>query len=267
MFAWARLAILADGASRWGPFASLTLGLLALGLLAFWGGVLLAAWLYPSEYDWKYMTLTSLISAGRDPAGHLWASGGIVLCSLCWLAWIRLQARHWRRARPIGIWALQLGTLFMAGSAALPQSLLRVRKGHEILVALAFACLCLGMVQLLFRAVEAALQGRLRGSVRRQRRYAAIAGGIAVLPVLCAGAAQAYVYYALPALHWVSLGWRAQGVPAFLSFAFWEWITCAALSASVAIVTLAQAIDPASGRARRAAPGWATRHRPGPFED
>jgi hypothetical protein len=48
-----------------------------LGVLAFWGGMLMAARRYPSEYDWRYMTLSSLLSPGRDHAGHLWASGGI----------------------------------------------------------------------------------------------------------------------------------------------------------------------------------------------
>src|ERR1700693_4845754 len=33
--------------------------------------------------------------------------------------------------------------------------------------------------------------------------------------------------YALPELKWVSLAWRAGGVPPYVSFAFWEWVTCA----------------------------------------
>jgi hypothetical protein len=33
-----------------------------------------------------------------------------------------------------------------------------------------------------------------------------------------------------PALPWVSPAWRAREVPVWLSFAFWEWVTCASLS-------------------------------------
>jgi hypothetical protein len=226
-----------------------------LGLLAFWGGVLAAAWQYPAEYDWRYMTLTTLLSASHDPAGHLWASAGIALGSLCVLCWAEALARRWTGEIPGGragaIRLLQFGGICMAGSAVLPQWLLPVRKGHEILVALAFACLCLGMVLLLFRVVEQVSRRRMSGAARRPRLRAAVLGGAAVLPMLLAGCAQAYVYYARPELHWVNLSWRAQGVPYYLSFAFWEWVTCAVLSACVAILSLtARSLQP---RGRHAA--------------
>jgi len=54
--------------------------------------------------------------------------------------------------------------------------------------------------------------------------------GFAVSPILLAAVAQAYVSNALPALPWVSLEWRDRGVPVYLSFAFWEWVTCAVFS-------------------------------------
>jgi hypothetical protein len=63
--------------------------------------------------------------------------------------------------------------------------------------------------------------------------------GLAVLPIFLAGLAEAYVYYVLPQLHWVSLAWRARGVPVYLSFAFWEWITCALLSVYMAVLSVA----------------------------
>lgn len=212
-----------------------------LGLLAFWGGVLIAAWQYPSEYDWRYMTLTSLLSASHDPAGHLWASGGIALAGLCVLCWAEALARRWQgegaARQAIAIRALQVGSICMAGAAVLPQWLLRLRKGHEILVALAFACLCLALVLLLFRSIERMLLRRMSDSAGRTHFQAAVLGGAAVLPMLLAGAAQAYVYYARPELHWVNLSWRTQGVPPYLSFAFWEWVTCGVLSVCIAILS------------------------------
>jgi hypothetical protein len=60
-----------------------------------------------------------------------------------------------------------------------------------------------------------------------------------VLPILLAGCAQAYIFYVLPDLHWVGLAWRTRGVPVYLSFAVWEWVTCAVLSGYLAILCLA----------------------------
>ena len=39
-------------------------------------------------------------------------------------------------------------------------------------------------------------------------------------------------------LPWVSLAWRARGVPVYISFAFWEWLTCLVLSAYMVILAV-----------------------------
>jgi hypothetical protein len=226
-----------------------------LGVLAFWGGILIAARRYPSEYDWRYMPVSDLLSATRNPAGYLWASTGIVLCSLCVLCWAAILAQRWAHAKaighPSGLRAIQLGNFCMACSAALPKSLLPIRKGHELLTFLAFAGLCLGLVSMMFQTVERILLRRKRGSIRNSRRYASVLAGSAVLPILLAGLAQAYVFYALPALHWVNLSWRASGVPAYLSFAFWEWITCVMLSAYMMILGMTASRAPSRNVSHR----------------
>jgi hypothetical protein len=61
--------------------------------------------------------------------------------------------------------------------------------------------------------------------------YACVIAGAAILPMLLVSIAQAYVSHALPQLPWVGLEWRERGVPAYLSFAFWEWVTCVVFSA------------------------------------
>jgi hypothetical protein len=215
----------------------------SLGVLGFWSGMWMAARRYPSEYDWRYMTLSSLTSPARNPAGHLWASAGFVLCGLCGLYWAAVLARQWNRDSagnlPDGIWALRLGNFFTACAAVVPRWLLPLAKGHEILALLAFTGLCLGTVHLTFLTVEQAFLQRTRGSTGHARWYAVVVAGAAVFPVLLAGLAQAYVFYALPQLHWVNLSWRDCGVPVYLSFAFWEWSTCVVLSAYMAILPLA----------------------------
>ncbi len=213
-----------------------------LGVLAFWGGVLIAARQYPSEFDWRYMPLSNLFSDRLDPAGHLWATVGIVLCSVCVLCWAVL-AQRWTYANAIihqsGPRAIQLGSFCMACSAALPASALPIHKGHELLSVLAFAGLCLGIVVMMFQIIEGNMLQRKRGSIGNSRLYASVLAGTAVLSILLAGLAQAYVRFALPTLPWVNLSWRASGVPVYLSFAFWEWVTCVVLSVYMTILALA----------------------------
>lgn len=102
----------------------------------------------------------------------------------------------------------------------------------------AFAGLCFGLARLTFSTVERAVAARIRGGPRRAGLYGAGMAGLAIAPVVLAGLAQAYVFYVLPQLHWVGLSWRAQGVPPYLSFAFWEWITCAVISIQLVALSL-----------------------------
>jgi hypothetical protein len=211
-----------------------------LGVLAFWGGMFVAKRHFPEEFDWRYMTLTTLLSVKRNPAGCWWANGGIVLSALCVLCWTLALAKCWAEEnsgiRPRGTWLLTWGSVCMAFSVLLPG---RFPKEHEILSLLAFFGLCLGMIRLAFHLAERAFRLHAGDPVRRSRLYSATLAGIVGLPILLASLAQAYVFYVLPELHWVSLAWRAQGVPVCLSFAFWEWITCIVISAYLAVLSLA----------------------------
>jgi hypothetical protein len=215
-----------------------------LGVLAFWGGMLMAARQYPSGYEWQYMPVSNLLSPDRNPAGYLWASAGILLCSLCGLCWVAVLAKQrWNHEgagdRPSGIRALQFGNFCMMCAALLPRWLLRVQKGHEILAVLAFAGLLIGMVLLMFQTMGWILLRRMRRFSSHARLYAAILASVAVFPILLAGLAQAYFYYVPSELHWLSFSWRARGWPVLLRFAFWEWVTCVVLSAYIAILSLA----------------------------
>jgi hypothetical protein len=94
-------------------------------------------------------------------------------------------------------------------------------------------------VQLTFRATERSLRFRRRAFPGAPRLYAGLLAGALLLPILLAGLAPAYVSYALPELRWVGLEWRSRGVPLFLSFTFWQWITCAVFSVYTAGLCLA----------------------------
>jgi hypothetical protein len=84
------------------------------------------------------------------------------------------------------------------------------------------------MVHATFNTVARSVRlGNLSGS---PRLHAGILAGVVLSPIVLAALAQAYLSYALPVLPWVSIAWRARGVPVYLSFAFWEWVTCAVFS-------------------------------------
>ena len=204
-----------------------------LGLLAFWAGLWIAARRYPTAYDWRYMSISNLLYPDRNPDGYQWAWGGLMLCALGGLCWTTVLFRDGRPAgtgrRPVGIWALIVGYVCMA-FALVPERVLRVPKGHEILALMAFFGQCVGIVQLTFGATERNFRLRRRPVPGAPWLYAGLLAGAALLPILLAGLAPAYVSYALPELWWVGLEWRSQGVPIYLSFTFWEWITCVVFS-------------------------------------
>jgi hypothetical protein len=211
----------------------------SLGVLAFWGGMLMAGRRYPSEYDWRYITISSLVYGDRNPNGYLWARAGIVLCGLAGLFWTTVLVRKGKPPggveRPVGISALGLGYLCMLCCALLPERLVGIPKGHDFLALAAFVGICIGIVHSTFKAVER--RARLGGLAGSPMLHAGILAGVPLSPIVLAALAQAYVSHALPGLPWVSLAWRARGVPIYFSFAFWEWVTCAVFSVYMVVLS------------------------------
>lgn len=204
------------------------------GVLAFWCGLWAAARRYPSEYDWRYIPISRLGYADRNPDGYRWAWGGLMLCGLGGLCWTAVLIRDWRPEgagrSQIGIWALASGYLCMVNCAWLPGGYPLVPRGHDILAVSAFLGVCIGIIQLTFQVTERILRLRTRGSPGNHRLYAALLAGAALSPILMAAVTQAYLPHARSDLPWVGLEWRVMGAPVYLSFAFWEWIACAVFS-------------------------------------
>jgi hypothetical protein len=205
-----------------------------LGVLAFWCGLWIAGERYPSEFDWRYMTISSLLYPERNPGGYRWAWSGVALCGLGGLCWILALSWNGRlsgaRRSPLGIRAMGLGYVCMMCCALLPARFLHIPRSHDILALAAFVGVCIGTVLMTHAAVNRHLRLRACKTSGRSWIYASAVAGGALLPILLVSITQAYVSRALPQLPWVGLEWRKQGVPAYLSFAFWEWVTCVVFS-------------------------------------
>ena len=198
---------------------------MALGLLAFWAGLAMAAQSYPSEYDWRYMTISSLLYPDRNLHGYAWGWAGLVICGVCGLYWVRHDVRGDRFATA----SLAAGYACMALCALVPSTLLGMPKPHETLALIAFIAVCAGVTRLSFAALT--LREPRCGQSGRQRLCALAVSGLPLLPVVIAAVAQTYASHAH--LPWVSLAWRARGIPVYWSFAFWEWLACAIYSVFV----------------------------------
>ena len=138
------------------PLEYSTLGVGDLNeVLAFWGGLCIAMRRYPSEFDWRYMTISSLVYPDRDPGGYRWAWGGILLCALGGLYWttlLRGRAERSDAQRPSGTEVLGLGYLCMVCCALLPTRMIPLPRGHELLAIAAFLGICVGTVRLAYSA-------------------------------------------------------------------------------------------------------------------
>ncbi len=180
------------------------------------------------------MTMSVLLSPRDNPSGRAWAAAGIGLCGLAVLCWTAAltPARDTnadRASRPRGLYWLRFGSACMLGAALLPLRLPGLAKGHEILTLLAFTGLCVGLLRLTLDRVGYGTS-RATKDTWRAGRAGLVLASLLVAPIVFAGLAQAYVFYLMPQLHWVGLAWRTRGVPVYLSFAFWEWMTVVVLS-------------------------------------
>jgi hypothetical protein len=214
---------------------------MTLGLLAFWAGLGLAARSYPSAYDWRYMTISSLLYQERNPHGYLSGRAGLATCGVCGLYWVLKSVR----GRGFTTATLAAGYGCMALCALLPSPLLGVPKSHEVLALMAFIAVCVGVTRLSFAALAGGRQ--VLGQADLRRLGALTVSSLPLLPVILALAAEIYAAHAH--LPWVSLAWRARGIPVALSFAFWEWLACALYTAFLLWLVLGKRVPIASGTA------------------
>ena len=127
-----------------------------LGLLAvsFFGSLVMAAWMFPHNYDWRYRVISNLLSP-RDNPGHYWLPAyGIILAAVLMLPFVAYLYRSLKTVSPNAA-RLSAGA-FIAGIIALicaclvvPQhihDILGIRRLHEFIARFAAGFIAIGML-------------------------------------------------------------------------------------------------------------------------
>jgi len=200
----------------------------------FAAGVAAAARDYPGGFDWPYMVASTLASPTDNPAGGMWFAGAwtVSMAMLWWCAsllkrrlppWVSRFARWAYDALQFGLICFALVGLDMLLGRVVSR---HIHKGHEIFALVAFFGTYLGVL------------GSLAG-VLRDRRFHVLPVLVVAIPLIGVGITQAWLYFEQRNLGWVDESWRAQGVPVWLSFAFWQWLAIGFLLAGVGLLVWA----------------------------
>ncbi len=191
--------------------------LAALAVLG--AGSMLAASRFPGGFDWAYTVASALASQKHNPQGSFWFASALTLAMA--LLWPYVSALKQRQdsTHPelvtFSIRALRTG-LLCGALLGLERLLIRdlsaqLYKAHETLGLFTFLGLYFGIISLLVRAMLS------------QKTHVFTLMLIAS-PLLAIGITQYWLYLDQRDLGWVDTGWRAMGIPVWLSFAFWQWL-------------------------------------------
>lgn len=204
-----------------------------VSLLVLCLGIVVAAWHYPSGYDWSYTVVSSLASQKKNPAGSAWFAGALSLSMV--LLWLYVSTLKYSLLPSLtltskfAIGALRLGMI--CGALVGVERLLMhdlsawIYKGHELIALLAFLGLYIGVLGLLFQLML------------RRRIYALPALMIAS-PLVAIGITQFWLYIDQRDLGWVNTSWREMGIPLWLSFAFWQWLAVGLLMLGLGLLLI-----------------------------
>ncbi len=206
------------------PGRAAALGSFAAALAVVVGGVAMAVRGYPGDFDWIYTVLSHLASTRRNPDGGRWLSGAFVVAVvLLWPAVTRLGQSGPGGRRGLCAAAVSLRAGLLGGALLGLEGVTGLRfseylhKLHEAIALLTFLAFYGGVLG-------------LYGVRARASRGFWLPAALIVLPILAIGAAQISLYFDQRDLGWVNTDWRAQGVPLWMSFAFWQWTAAVCLA-------------------------------------
>jgi hypothetical protein len=192
-------------------------------------GCIISANCLEGPFDWRYCTLSSLSTAKTNPHGYAYSCLGLMIAftmglPLCGYIKVRFEpiapkaAWFSSRALKIGF----LGVVTVGFERLLSQSIaLHTYKTHEYISIVTFFGLLLGIAGFWICLTRWLLQ------IRQWPVWGLSALSlISVGPIIGTGLSQAWLYFFPNHLGWVGPKWAEAGVPVYLSFAFWEWLTC-----------------------------------------
>lgn len=127
-----------------------------LGLIAvsFFGSLVMAAWMFPHNYDWRYRVISNLLSP-RDNPGHYWLPAyGIISAAVLMLPFVGHLRRNLEIASPrtarISAGALVAGIIaLICACLVVPQhvhDVLGIRRLHEFIARSAAGFLAIGLL-------------------------------------------------------------------------------------------------------------------------
>jgi hypothetical protein len=204
--------------------------LLALIFLSFFGTLTVSAWMFPSNYDWRYRVISNLLSP-RDNPRHYWlAAGGVALTGFLMLPF----AGHLKRSLEIiSPWAARLSAdAFLIGVIALicdcfvvPQHVhatIGIRRLHEFLARSAAGFIALGMLS----GCWCAWKGRRRKMLARLFWIWSVA---TLVPLAGIFFSESLLLLTQLKPAWAAPIRRALRHSVFWHLGFWEWIGAVAV--------------------------------------
>lgn len=213
----------------WGPLLSLAVALLFAASAA----------RFPGGYDWRFDVMCRLGYPNVNPGGSAyWAWALVLVCVMgvpcCDYFYQRLAGtapRHAAFARFLLASGLALGMVIGLDGFLLPKLNNVFHKLHETVATLAFASIFFGVL---------VFWSAMTRWLRRRRHWSAgscaLLSLLVLLPMAGAMFSQAYLFFVPNDLGWVGPDWAERGVPAYLSFAFWEWTAIGGVYACLYVI-------------------------------
>lgn len=206
----------------------------AASVLAYCIGWGMAVLLYPTDYDWQYTVVSSLATKRDNPMGHFWYAGGFMVSMALLWPYLSGLKRHFgpglSSLARFSFLALRVaivfGVLMGLDWLFVTESERWFTKGHEYLALVTFIGFYAGILAGLVHAAMG------------HRGYWILTLAVAV-PLLAIGTTQLWLYFEQRELGWVGVRWREMGIPLWLSFAFWQWLSVTWLYLALGLLSFA----------------------------
>ena len=235
--------------------------LLPLSFASLFGALIVAAFFFPTSFDWRVRVISALTSPYSNPRGCWLAALGTMVAMLLILPFAgyvaaRLHAIAPHPARSTGAgFALSFILTFLAVTLQLAQPVIGLRWLHGLLSAVAAGSFIAGM----FCSSACALQERLRGSSRQGWLSGTLVLSwlsLALVPVGCLTGIGALILLGQQAGQTWAEDFRQSFRHTLLwQLAFWEWI---GVGLGFVFMALSVLLLPASCGARRTRSGRAS---------